>query len=168
MNKLCRVIVIPDDDGVVWVPHNSHRMSHHMVGETGWIPGERHWKAHIHIVCGTIAQTIASTDPNVEAAGIREAFTRAFVKSNGEIREVLVEYEELMGDTGIVAVATGEDDIVPKLRDDGTIIIHSAKTYNLQQVKALCESAHAAGWINKETWLSEPEAFEDWFEKNVV
>jgi len=68
---------------------------------------------------------------------IPESFIKAFVESNGTIKEVLVEYEERwkdLGDRGDGKHIYETNHLVLKTRPDNTIIISQAKMYSRDEV----------------------------------
>jgi len=85
---------------------------------------------------------------------IPESFIKAYVESNGSIKEVMVEYEEHIigqcncachnpGNRMMHIMACCNPQIInqPKLRSDNTIIISQAKTYTRDEVVTLCKLA---------------------------
>lgn len=78
-----------------------------------------------------IKKVIASTDPSLGLPLIPESFIQAYVKAEGKIDEVQVEYEEITeGKKPFQNILVEQ----PKTRDDNTIIIHQAKAYTREEV----------------------------------
>ena len=69
---------------------------------------------------------------------ILESFIKAYIEAQGNIKEVLVEYEHKTGYTQD-GLDYKEKELTIKLRPDNTIIIHQAKTYTRDEIIKLLE-----------------------------
>ena len=69
---------------------------------------------------------------------IPQSFIKAYVEAQGNIKEVLVEYEKEYITSSSKRLDTGYKYIL-KLRPDNTIIIHQAKTYTRDEIIKLLE-----------------------------
>ena len=109
---------------------------------------------------------------------IPESFIKAFVESNGTIKEVLVEYElcEILVDIQIRERMKGvETSKLPtayklKTRPDNTIIISQSKTYTRDEVEILCNSAYANGMVAQQFIEDLPTPrvrFKQWIKDNL-
>lgn len=100
---------------------------------------------------------IATTDLSLSLPLIPESFVEAYVKAEGKIDEVQIEMSykgELYNEESTL------NTYHPKLRDDGTVIVHQSKTYTREEVIALLRIAFDAE-------LEEDGRFEKWIEDNL-
>lgn len=75
-------------------------------------------------------------------------FIRKFVEKQGKITEVLVEYEEILDDEGIVAIAFGNNDYKLKVSPDNTITIKPVQektSWSREEVVALIQKLEKDG-----------------------
>ena len=104
---------------------------------------------------------------------IPESFIKAFVESNGTIKEVLVEYEECQtfkDDACGVRFGCCNSPIKLKTRPDNTIIISQSKTYTRDEVEILCNSAYANGMVAQQFIEDLPTPrvrFKQWIKDNL-
>jgi len=106
-----------------------------------------------------------------KVAKIPESFVKAYVKANGEIDEVNVEYCcQRCGVSNNKHKMSCKDSHlwiqVPKLRDDNTVIIYQAKTtYSREDLKKLWDNHPRVDYIT-DTKLSDL-LFEKWIKENL-
>ena len=108
--------------------------------------------------------------PDIIVPQIPQSFIEYFVEQYNKgniITKVMVEYEEILGDEGIIKVAFGETDFKLKIKPDNTINIKPIKdSWSRDEVKHLLECA----WNGGAFWgSSKPNShyFEKWIEENI-
>jgi len=96
---------------------------------------------------------------------IPESFIKAYVEAQGNIKEVLVEYE--FTKTYVDSQdAYGYDNIKLKLRPDNTVIIHQAKTYTRDEVVILLDRLRAEMYRDYDS-LAAIKDYEQWIQNNL-
>lgn len=116
----------------------------------------------------------ATTDPSIcsphpsdigmvafQIPQIPESFIQAYVKANGDIKDVMIEIERVFG------VHTPDFSTEVKTRPDNTVIIHQSKTYTRDEVKIKLENLINAINLHNENDKLCNFIFQDWIEENL-